>query len=499
MGSSAPELFTSVVSVFFSGSNAGFGTIVGSAVFNILVIIGLTAILAGQELKIDWYPFMRDGSVYIISIILLIVFFLDSIVQWWEALILLLFYGVYILIMYKNAEIQKYVKGKVAACSNKDDQESGKSSSKLKSVFNINSDKSSDDSNDKFEKSKRKNPLNDPEVRRASTRFLYGEDYMKGLKKVKKITTVISASNAFMSSLANIQVSADKPLSPMALAARKAKEQREAKKKAQEEAIAALNGEENNEDSEIVAVAESESNTTVVDTSNEVAASDAKRDSDPKFLGTIGENLTDEEKAEQEKEEEEFNAGPVGKFMQVFTWPLRMLFKYTIPDCSDPKWEEHYLLSFGMSIFWIAACSYFMVIFAERAGCIIGIPPIVMGLTVLAAGTSVPDALASVIVAKTGQGDMAVANAIGSNVFDILIGLGIPYLIKAFMGEPISTGTDDLLISIILLFAVAAFVVISLVVFGWALRPKLGYALIGLYLVYVVWNLLLGFNVFTLS
>ena len=46
---------------------------------------------------------------------------------------------------------------------------------------------------------------------------------------------------------------------------------------------------------------------------------------------------------------------------------------------------------------------------------------------VLAAGTSVPDALASVLVARDELGGMAVSNAIGSNVFDMLLGLGIPF------------------------------------------------------------------------
>ena len=56
-------------------------------------------------------------------------------------------------------------------------------------------------------------------------------------------------------------------------------------------------------------------------------------------------------------------------------------------------------------------------------------PFTLMGLTIVAAGTSVPDAISSVVVAKSGEGDMAVSNAIGSNVFDILLGLGLPFLL----------------------------------------------------------------------
>jgi sodium/potassium/calcium exchanger 2 len=47
-----------------------------------------------------------------------------------------------------------------------------------------------------------------------------------------------------------------------------------------------------------------------------------------------------------------------------------------------------------------------------------------MGLTFLAAGTSVPDMLSAIIVAQQGFGDKAVSSTLGSNVFDINIGLG---------------------------------------------------------------------------
>lgn len=45
-----------------------------------------------------------------------------------------------------------------------------------------------------------------------------------------------------------------------------------------------------------------------------------------------------------------------------------------------------------------------------------------MGLTVLAIGTSIPDLITSVIVAKKGLGDMAVSSSVGSNIFDVSVG-----------------------------------------------------------------------------
>jgi Ca2+/Na+ antiporter len=70
-----------------------------------------------------------------------------------------------------------------------------------------------------------------------------------------------------------------------------------------------------------------------------------------------------------------------------------------------------------------------MVWWAEVIGNTIGIPSVVMGLTVLAAGTSVPDLLTSVIVARRGNGDMALSSSIGSNIFDILVGLPLPWFL----------------------------------------------------------------------
>ena len=59
-----------------------------------------------------------------------------------------------------------------------------------------------------------------------------------------------------------------------------------------------------------------------------------------------------------------------------------------------------------------------------------------MGLTFIAAGVSVPDALSGIAVVKEGHGDMAVSNAIGSNVFDILICLGLPWFLDTAIVNP---------------------------------------------------------------
>ncbi|XP_041094077.1 sodium/potassium/calcium exchanger 3-like [Polyodon spathula] len=98
-GSSAPELFTSLIGVFITKGDLGVGTIVGSAVFNILVIIGVCGMFAGQTISLTWWSLFRDSVFYTFSVVALILVIYDEKVAWWESLILVSMYGVYIIVM----------------------------------------------------------------------------------------------------------------------------------------------------------------------------------------------------------------------------------------------------------------------------------------------------------------------------------------------------------------------------------------------------------------
>ncbi len=113
-GGSAPELFTSFIGVFIARSDVGIGTIVGSAVFNILFVIGMCAIVSAGVLALTWWPLFRDVSFYSLSLICLIVFFLDNKIYWWEALLLMLCYVAYVIFMKFNADVEGWIKSKIA-------------------------------------------------------------------------------------------------------------------------------------------------------------------------------------------------------------------------------------------------------------------------------------------------------------------------------------------------------------------------------------------------
>merc|ERR1712166_190078 len=105
------------------------------------------------------------------------------------------------------------------------------------------------------------------------------------------------------------------------------------------------------------------------------------------------------------------------------------------------------------------------------------------GLTLLASGTSIPDLLSSVAVAKRGFGDMAVSSSIGSNVFDILIGLPIPWLIYGILeGTPVPIGSDGLTVMVLTLFIMVAAVISIIHMSKWLMTTRLGIYMVILYI-----------------
>ena len=73
--------------------------------------------------------------------------------------------------------------------------------------------------------------------------------------------------------------------------------------------------------------------------------------------------------------------------------------------------------------------AHWMVDAASEFARALGVSDLVVGLTVVAVGTSLPEAAASVVAAIRGQRDMAVGNIIGSNIFNIVNVLGLTALL----------------------------------------------------------------------
>src|SRR5210317_1742718 len=84
-GSSAPELAVALFAIFMSGHHEaiGVGTIVGSALFNILVITGVVMLYHRKKKKLVWQPILRDILFYILAVFMLAyVFYTGSLSLW---------------------------------------------------------------------------------------------------------------------------------------------------------------------------------------------------------------------------------------------------------------------------------------------------------------------------------------------------------------------------------------------------------------------------------
>ena len=94
----------------------------------------------------------------------------------------------------------------------------------------------------------------------------------------------------------------------------------------------------------------------------------------------------------------------------------------------------------------------FVVDSAEKIARALGVTETLIGLTIVACGTSLPELATSIAAARKHELDMAVGNAVGSNIFNILAILGIAAVIK-----PVAVSTENIIDSVVLI-AFSAFV-----------------------------------------
>ncbi|KAK9869625.1 hypothetical protein WA026_003372 [Henosepilachna vigintioctopunctata] len=293
--SSSPELFINCVGTFVTEGDLGVGTIVGSAVFNILAVPACCGLFANMSMDLDWWPITRDSIIYGTAVVLLISVLQDGRIYVLEALTLVLFYILYIFIMYFN--------GSISAVANR---------------------------------------------------------ALKKIQRKRRYTEILRET----------------------------------------EPLLTKNGKSNSS----------------CNVSNCICEADI--------------SLKDCEELEESTNIWEWPAeeSTKGKCWWIFTWPISFILHMTTPDCR--KYPKLFVITFLMCIIWIGLTSYLVAWLITVVGDTLNIPDSVMGLTFLAAGTSVPEAVSSVIVTNQGHGAMGISSSIGSNTFDILLCLGIPWLIK---------------------------------------------------------------------
>ncbi|XP_013913226.1 PREDICTED: sodium/potassium/calcium exchanger 2 isoform X1 [Thamnophis sirtalis] len=437
-GGSAPELFTSLIGIFISHSNVGIGTIVGSAVFNILFVIGMCALFSKQILHLTWWPLFRDVSFYILDLILLIIFFLDNFIRWWESLILLSAYICYVTFMKFNGQVEEFVKSKLS--SNKVDEVSPEPDGKIKPRLQRGGSSAS---------------LHNSLMRNSIFQLMIHTldplaEELGSYGKLKYYDTMTEEGK--FKERASI-------LHKMA-------------KKSPE-----IDGEQRNgraKNAEKIEVEVTPPNDEPVQNGSAVGAEE-EDDDDNQPLSLAWPDT------------------PRKQLTYLVVLPIVFPLWATLPDVRNPPSKKFFPLTFFGSITWIAVFSYLMVWWAHQVGETIGISEEIMGLTILAAGTSIPDLITSVIVARKGLGDMAVSSSVGSNIFDITVGLPLPWFIYAIINNfsPVEVSSNGLFCAIVLLFIMLLFVILSIAFCKWKMNKILGFTMFGLYFIFLIVSVLL--------
>ncbi|KAK3922927.1 Sodium/potassium/calcium exchanger 5 [Frankliniella fusca] len=364
---SSPELFINLVGTFVTEGDIGVGAVVGSAVFNILAVPACCGLFAGTAVALDWWPVTRDCAAYGVTVVLLILTLRDGRVEWYEALLLVSVYLLYLLAMCYNSSMSKTAKS-------------------WWRVVRRNSDEPGEHS---------------PLLRSG------GGDSGSSSREGKE--DVEEGKQAF----------------------------------ADEEDI-----------------------------------SDLSLSAWPK------------------------DCGRWERAWWVLIWPISLMLYLTVPDCRLERWKSWYPVTFLTCVVWIALTSYVVAWMITAIGDTLQIPDSVMGLTFLAAGMSVPEAVSSVIVTKQGHGAMGISNSLGSNVFDILLCLGLPWLVKAAFFPVVpndhgviinSRGLAYSAISLLsTLFALYAAFLCNRFRLDW----RVGLTCLSLYAAYLVFASLIELNVF---
>jgi len=382
-GSSAPELFTSTMSLVSRNATneLGVATIVGSAVFNILVIVAASVACADKPLALDPRPVKRDCAFYAAAIATVMGVMADGVVHWYEGLASVAMYGgyVYYLVRQNRARVE-------------------------------------------------------PDAASVSGASVSGGGFPEKQPLDRRLS---------------------------------------------DDAPPSTPGPEGNpgRDVERGAAMDSASVAIVAFGPGEGASAKARRDE------------TDDETVSSSAHPSRW-AAFANALSSALCAPWYLALRSTCPDVSDDARAHLYLVAFFSSVVWISVISYGMVESASALGCALKVPEVVMGTLVLAAGTSVPDALSSVAVARAGQGDMAVANAVGSNVFDVWLGLGLPWLlVLPGRGGSEAVGAGGALWpSVVLLAAVLAGYYGTLLANGFTLRKRHGVGFLVAYVAFVAYS-----------
>ncbi|KJH52924.1 K+-dependent Na+/Ca+ exchanger family protein [Dictyocaulus viviparus] len=478
-GGSAPEFFTSVIGVFIAQNNVGIGTIVGSATFNILCVLACCTLFSKSVLQLTWWPLFRDVSIYIIALLMLVLFFMDEKITRLEALLLFVVYLLYCTIMKFNVFLENWVK--TSLLSTKHDEDGSEQTilnTPIAARLNSNGNTSVEHKN-----------IEEVMMNRERSMSL---TYRRSSINRRQSIPILHSGTMFRTGIMQLM----------------------------------------HQTLDQVPEGGSED-----ESSTHRSTSCIQQQPPPKVELTLAirperrssqieeiENSLLQKSLLEEEEDQPLNMEWPDKFIKQVTYvclaPILIPMWVTVPDVRRPVFESQMVSD---NICELSSMDCVLLIFDGVVGkydwrdarhsnrtpvflnSLTDFPPkkvtmSVIGLTILAAGTSIPDLITSVIVARKGLGDMAVSSSIGSNIFDVCVGLPVPWLVYFVVelvrnpGNPaqfISVGSKGLLCSVGMLFVMLVVLVFSTFISRWRMNKVFGVIMIVSYIAFCLFSVAL--------
>ncbi|CAH0385573.1 unnamed protein product [Bemisia tabaci] len=375
-----PELFVNIIGTFVTETDLGVGAIVGSGVFNTLGVAACAGLAASKDIDLERWPLIRDGGGYMLAVAVLLVILHDGLVQWYEALFLLILYFAYFILMFTQKWLHNRAKKMLRSKNSFNSQASLQSTTT--SVLDY-----------------------------GTYRPYYFSDWVMPAEKKH------NHNNNNISSTHN--------------------------------------------------------------TSNDI-------------------------EKKQEAEQEEVTpvcSRPNGCLLSLwwlFSLPVACVLSVSVPDCR--KNRTVYPLTFLMCIFWIGISSYIVSWMMTIFGDTFRISDAVMGITFLAIGGSMPEAVSSVINARNGVGSMSLSNALGANTLDILLCLGLPWFIKTLLpatmgGGPIPMDSPGLTFNCGCLIISVVVLIVAALLNGHRMNRVFGVICLVMYTTFIAVTVLAGMNI----
>ncbi|KAL0221339.1 hypothetical protein RCL1_001193 [Eukaryota sp. TZLM3-RCL] len=187
---------------------------------------------------------------------------------------------------------------------------------------------------------------------------------------------------------------------------------------------------------------------------------------------------------------------PPRSLLKFFIWfilfPIKFVQTCTMTPCHTPKTKKFYIITFALSILHIGIVEYFVVEFIAEVGSLLGLSSEVTGLILLAPASCAAEVVTSVIAMKKGMTNTVISNVVGSNVFDLLLALGLPWFswVVIYPREDLFFENANLILDGVILIAVVLILLVSIVLSRFRIRKVLGVVFLLFYAGYVVFDVM---------